>query len=100
MIRFIKVSLCKRGGLCESLLPETITLTDEQFKVFLEKTILTVYAQKILSELQEQTAKKITDNTTESEPAGKFVTENPTETEQTDDAIRNDKNEKPAKQAD
>ena len=28
--------LCRRGGLWESLLPDTITLTDEQFKVFLE----------------------------------------------------------------
>ena len=30
--------LCKRMGLFESLLPESISLTDEQFQIFLEKT--------------------------------------------------------------
>lgn len=29
--------LCKRMGLFESLLPESISLTDEQFQIFLEK---------------------------------------------------------------
>lgn len=43
--------LCKRGGLWESLAPDTIGLTDEQFKTFLEKTILTEYARRILNEL-------------------------------------------------
>ena len=32
--------LCKRAGLMESMLPDTISLTDEQFKIFLEKTII------------------------------------------------------------
>ena len=30
--------LCKRMGLFESMLPESISLTDEQFQIFLEKT--------------------------------------------------------------
>ena len=51
--------LCKRGGLWESLLPDTITLTDEQFKVFIEKTLLTSFAQKILGELKMQSVKSI-----------------------------------------
>lgn len=46
--------LCKRGGMWESLLPETITLTDEQFRTFLEKTIVTEFARRILGELQRQ----------------------------------------------
>ena len=46
--------LCKRGGLWESLAPDTITLTDEQFRIFLEKTIITDYARRILSELKAQ----------------------------------------------
>ncbi len=29
--------LCKRGGLLESIMPDTVTLTDEQFRTFLEK---------------------------------------------------------------
>jgi TolA-binding protein len=46
--------LCKRAGLLESLLPETITLTDEQFKTFLEKTLLGDYAIRVLGGLKMQ----------------------------------------------
>ena len=52
--------LCKRGGLLESLAPETVTLTDEQFKTFLEKTITSGYASKVLSGLSGQKADTIT----------------------------------------
>jgi len=48
--------LCKRGGMWESLMPETITLTDEQFKIFLEKTITTDDARRIIDELKVQNA--------------------------------------------
>jgi len=40
--------LCKRAGLLESMLPDTISLTDEHFKIFLEKTILTEHSRRIL----------------------------------------------------
>jgi len=43
--------LCKRAGLLESLLPDTISLTDEQFKIFLEKTIITEHSRRILDGL-------------------------------------------------
>jgi len=43
--------LCKRAGLLESLLPDTIILTDEQFKIFLEKTIITEHSRRILDGL-------------------------------------------------
>ena len=56
--------LCKRGGLLESLVPDTVTLTDEQFKTFLEKTIAGKYARNILVGLAEQKVETIT-----SEPA-------------------------------
>jgi len=48
--------LCRRMGLFESLLPDSIPLTEELFKTFLEKTILSEYAQKILRELSAQNA--------------------------------------------
>ena len=48
--------LCKRAGLLESLLPETITLTDEHFKIFLEKTIITEHSRRILDGLTAQNA--------------------------------------------
>ena len=46
--------LCKRAGLLESLLPDTIPLTDEQFKIFLEKTVTTENARKILDRFTAQ----------------------------------------------
>ncbi len=46
--------LCKRAGLLESLLPDTIPLTDEQFKAFLEKTLITEHSRHILTEIQAE----------------------------------------------
>jgi hypothetical protein len=48
--------LCKRAGLLESLLPDTITLTDEHFKTFLEKALLSDYSRKLLNGLAIQAA--------------------------------------------
>jgi len=48
--------LCKRAGLLESLLPGTITLTDEHFKTFLEKTVITEYSRRVLDGLIAQNA--------------------------------------------
>ena len=41
--------LCKRAGLLESLLPGTIPLSEEQFKSFLEKTMLTDFTRRTLA---------------------------------------------------
>ena len=38
-------------GLFEKLLPDTITLTEEQFKTFLEQTVLTEHSRRILDGL-------------------------------------------------
>ena len=46
--------LCKRMGLFESLLPETILLSEEQFKFFLDNIILTESARNLLAELTAQ----------------------------------------------
>lgn len=48
--------LCRRMGLFESLLPDTIPLTDEQFKTFLEKIILTDQSRRLLDGLTAQNA--------------------------------------------
>jgi len=42
--------LCKRGGLLESLLPETLELNDNQFRNFLEMTMLTDYTRSRLTD--------------------------------------------------
>ena len=48
--------LCKWGGYLESKLPEVITLTDEQYYSFLEKTLFTDHARRILAGLTERNA--------------------------------------------
>ena len=46
--------LCKRMGLFESMLPESISLTDEQFQIFLEKTIAADHSRRIPDGLTAQ----------------------------------------------
>ena len=43
--------LCERHGLIESMLPDTIPLTADNFKIYLEKTILTEQSRRILNGL-------------------------------------------------
>mgnify|MGYP001107641934 CR=1 FL=1 len=40
---------CKHMRLFESMLPEAIPLTDEQFQIFLEKTAVAEHSRHILS---------------------------------------------------
>ena len=40
--------LCKRGGQVEKLLPGLAELTEEQFETFVQKTLLTGFAEKVL----------------------------------------------------
>ena len=40
--------LCKRGGQVEKLLPDLVDLTDEQFETFVQKTLLSGFAEKVL----------------------------------------------------
>lgn len=48
--------LCRRMGLFESLLPDSIPLTEEQFKTFLEKTAAAEHGRRLLAELTAQNA--------------------------------------------
>ena len=43
--------ICKRGGLIESLLPETIGLSDERFNDFIKRTTANDYGRKTLATL-------------------------------------------------
>ena len=43
--------LCERMGLIESILPDTIALTADNFKTYLEKTITTEQSRRILDGL-------------------------------------------------
>jgi hypothetical protein len=52
--------LCERGGLLESLLPDTIPLTKEKFKLLLEMTIVSkdgkAFLAELIAEQEKQTA--------------------------------------------
>lgn len=48
--------LCRRMGLFESMLPDTIPLTDGQFQIFLEQTVVTEHSRRILDGLTAQNA--------------------------------------------
>ena len=62
--------LCKRHGLIESLLPDTATLTDEQFKDFLEQHIANNHGKKKLAELMKLNAEIATTETSEQAAQG------------------------------
>ena len=51
--------LCKRMGLFESLLPESISLTDEQFQIFLEKTSFRLSRETILRRFANCAARSV-----------------------------------------
>ena len=57
--------LCSRHGLLESMLPETITLTDEQFKTFLEKAVANDYGRRMLASIAAQNTAKAVSQTAE-----------------------------------
>ena len=46
--------LCSRHGLLEKMLPEIITITDEQYETFLEKAVTNNYGRDILSRIIAQ----------------------------------------------
>jgi hypothetical protein len=46
--------LCSRHGLLESMLPEIIEITDEQYKTFLEKAVTNNYGRDILTKIIAQ----------------------------------------------
>ena len=46
--------LCKRMGLFEKLMPDTIGLTDEQFQTFLEKVVANDYGKRSFATIAAQ----------------------------------------------
>lgn len=54
--------LCSRGGKVEKLLPGLAALTEEQFEIFVQKTLLTGFADKILRQLAPPPAESADSN--------------------------------------
>lgn len=61
--------LCKRMGLFESMLPESLSLTDEQFQRFLEKTVATEHSRRLLDGLTAQRSVQLHARNTANEEA-------------------------------
>ncbi|MDL2232394.1 DUF3847 domain-containing protein [Ruminococcaceae bacterium OttesenSCG-928-L11] len=59
--------LCQRMGLLESMLPDTIALTDEQFSAFLEKTVASENGRLVLDGLTAQGGDAISDRASNTE---------------------------------
>ena len=57
--------LCSRHGLLEKYMPDLITITDEQFEMFIKKGIDTSYGRNILVEIKAKTEVTPTPQTTE-----------------------------------
>ena len=61
--------LCRRMGLFESILPDSIQLTEERFKTFLNKTVANDFGKKTLALLvAEQNAQTATDTANTPKP--------------------------------
>ena len=73
--------LCKRHGLLEGLLPDTIQLTDDQFQSFLEQHIASNHGRAMLTAFLEQGQPEATEagNTTETREPVATTTEDTTE---------------------
>ena len=52
--------LCRRHGLLEKLMPEIITITDDQFEAFIRTGINTTYGRKRIGEILEKGAEAAT----------------------------------------
>ena len=66
--------LCKRAGLLESILPDTLKLTDEQFKTFLEKTTGNEYGRRTLANIVAKAEATATQKHTETAQNGEQTT--------------------------
>ena len=79
--------LCSRHGLLEKMLPEIITISDEQYQIFLEKVVLSVTNRRILDGLTEQNAATPTPESAGSAALPMTATiPKPAKTEQDEDA--------------
>jgi hypothetical protein len=66
--------ICDRGCHIESVLPETMQLNKEQFRNFINRTLLTNYAKRELEEILTQPAEMPTKKATDTETATTEVT--------------------------
>ena len=66
--------LCSRHGLLEKMLPEIMTVTDEQYQAFLEKAVTNNYGRNILNKIIAQTAATVPPQAARSAAQGNATT--------------------------
>ena len=54
--------ICERGGMLEGMLPDTIMLSKERFRAFLEKTVASDFGRRTLTALKAEQEKDNTEN--------------------------------------
>ena len=75
--------ICRRGAHMESLLPDTIELSDERFWRFLEKTVANDFGRRILATLKaEQDKDDAANSADEANQDGEAPADKPTATAQ------------------
>ena len=79
--------LIERGAITESLIPGAETLTHEQFKAFLEKTVTSSYAVRALAEITAEAVTVTTENPV-AKPTDPVVTPNATDASRTENGAR------------
>ena len=62
--------LCSRHGLLEKYLPDLITITDEQFEMFVKRDIATNYGRDALAKITTQGGEKTAPQTTQTSAQG------------------------------
>ena len=65
--------LCERGGIVEKLLPDLARLDKEQFDIFVQKTLLTGFAEKVLRGLVPSEPGEQKDTVQDSDGAAKLA---------------------------
>ena len=77
--------LCSRHWLLEKIMPDLITITDEQFEEFIKRGINTSYGQKLLAEIMAKGTSQAENDTSKS-PSGAGQSAEPTTVKTTETA--------------
>jgi len=83
--------ICNRGGLIESLLPDTIELSDERFRTLVEKTIASDFGRRTLATIKaEQDKEETVTDEGKTAQGGKVRRDSEASAEKATEAERND----------
>jgi hypothetical protein len=84
--------LCRRMGILESMMPDIITLTEEQFYTFLEKVVANDFGRRMLTTIitKGEASPPSTDETPQPEPAADESADSTAEVPQAEEAAQSE----------